>query len=264
MVNTTKTSTSNYIRNNCEIFSKPAYTESNLLKLMQIDKQRLVGLVLDGLALRAYEKYENSGKIGLPSDHPPDAADLQSLDEIENMMDISYLEGVLFPNTNLYNGRRYYRSDRQIEYFYNAGISTWLSTQTYQLTLTPRLSMPSPQSTLGFDASFNHDYAIFPISVNGWFYPVVAQSGVNYYTTKLSIYDATSGTDAGSYTAALIGTTNTKSFTLGNTRNYAMDMVMSSMGTVSATHYLAVVRLTPTNNPGAIYAGFTFSYRLVG
>lgn len=178
--------------------------------------------------------------------------------------------GTSFPTNNLYTGRKFTRSDRNLEYYYDG--TRWLSTTRFTTSLAARpaqvtgSNQPYPQGTIVWDFPLP-DYNLNGIYLEkgwGWVLPNVGHSGTNYYTIKLSTY-----TTGMTLTDINPTTTNTQNATVGGFAqfyNYVLDFAGagSPNNALGATNFMVFLTMAPVANPGSIYAAWSLSYRLIG
>ena len=165
---------------------------------------------------------------------------------------ISRSSGTSFPGSPS-TGDLYYRTDRNIEYFYDG--TRWLSHKIVGSFAT-RGAMPFAQ------ASQYAEFAVPDYAINGFyveslqfsFFANSAQSGTNYYTLSGNTVN-TSG--AGS-NFATTGDTKTLSTSSWRPVTVAVNTAYSS------SYHLIEASAIPTNAPGTFYMAVSVAYRLIG
>jgi hypothetical protein len=166
--------------------------------------------------------------------------------------------GTSFPGSPSTN-QIYFRTDRQIEYFYDG--TRWLSTQLFDLTLAIR-SAAALSGAVDFNVPINSKHSLNGIwvdSIEGAFVPVtVAQSGTNFYTLTCSLFTSGSLTAT---TLTLTGTSDTKTFT---TTGPWYEMAVTIGQAITTGPFLFQAHMAPSGTPGTYFFAAVVTYRLIG
>lgn len=160
--------------------------------------------------------------------------------------------GTSFPGSPS-SGDRFYRTDRNIEYFYDG--TRWLSTQLF----TAGYPYNVAATTNPLDASAPHPFRHkgYSIYIEDWQAASVLTNGTtasNYYAFRLSTFEST-GSVVTSLGSGLSSQNDTQN--VWTSRSEAIGAVVAS------TVEMIYVSLTETGAATAFYS-FSYTYRLVG
>lgn len=168
-----------------------------------------------------------------------------------------------FPSSPTH-GERCWRVDRGLEYYWNSGLSLWITTTlfTSSLAARPNTATPYPQGPAYFD------FPIINYNINGafiqkfqvWFDPTsVAQSGSNYYALSGVALKVSNGTPLG--LTQVSGPADTQAFT---TTNFVNDFTMGFNQAIDNTYHSILFQVTQNGSPGTFYVTAALGYRLIG
>jgi hypothetical protein len=167
--------------------------------------------------------------------------------------------GTAFPTDNLFSGRQFFRTDRNIDYSYDLANTRWLSITIVSFPLVPRETQAFTQAVHTLDARIYGaaiGNGVYLETLEWSFFPNgTAQSGTNFYTI-------TNGVLGGSGTPTLSGTTDTKTMTI-NAWNDVKD-TFSANQVQASTFFLYNVTMTPSGAPGTFFFNATLRGRLIG
>lgn len=155
--------------------------------------------------------------------------------------------GTAFPGSPA-NNDRFYRTDRDLEYFYDG--TQWLTTQLLTVPITNSTALSATNADFAHVGLFQPTYSVYLVDLRGATYVATTNSGSAYWTVELK--KASDNAVVGSFST---GTTP-------DTPSVLTDHV-AAIGAVSTEKGL-YLSATKTSTPGnlSMYLGVT--YRLVG
>lgn len=183
---------------------------------------------------------------------------LKRVARLETMETAPVSYGPAFPTENLFDGRRFYRTDRDIEYYYDLANTRWLSAQLLTLTIGGERAQTYAAGNAYFYVGLpgrsigngvlleTMEIMFFPVSTN--------QDVANYYNLTGIVFGTV--TNAGT-----INNINTQGLTAGSYRNLIWDINEA----FDNTYYAFQSRLAiGAGSPGTYQWGAALSYRLIG
>jgi hypothetical protein len=163
-------------------------------------------------------------------------------------LDLTGDSGAAFP-AHPSDGQLFYRTDRNVIYFYKSAVSQWLSLTRYEATFTI-FSITAN----GGVASFPLDSDIYLEALIVWDRVATTNDGSNFWTVKL-YGDNTAGS----------ATVLTSFSTAADTHdNHILHNVAYNAIIASATYVDLLVQPEKTGSPGGIAGSVKLAYRVVG
>lgn len=161
---------------------------------------------------------------------------------------LAWTGGTSFPGSPA-TGDRYYRTDRNIEYFYDG--TRWLSVTLYEHHLGNWSNQAA--STTGYTASPNHVYDCWVENLYAMMFSASGLSGSAYWRGDLYFVD---GASLGSVIASVSSVSNTNNEYVKEAAS-----VGALMGTGPDGCLIDLVKVSTSGN---FFGGFLMTYRLVG